>query len=235
MAALFVRRQADRHQPHRMVRPVVFLLRQPHLHQRIAEHARLDRLLRQRPLLDYVDQAVVADPADVAAAGPMNVVEQGELSVPAIHDVAVVGFQVLPEHGLLVGGAAVSAIGQGHARRHVLVQIEVRVQAPRVVSRARTRAQPHRFGNPRQRLQERAVDQRHHRLEVLKLRVRRQRLQLLAQLADDAFQQAGIEDVNRFRQRPERGPRAAELLLHVLQFRRLLDRPQRLHDRVEQE
>jgi hypothetical protein len=43
-----------------------------------------------------------------------------------------------------------------------------------------------------------------------------------------------LEHLARFRQRTERGPRATELLRHLLQFARLLNRPQRHDGRVEQ-
>jgi hypothetical protein len=52
---------------------------------------------------------------------------------------------------------------------------------------------------------------------------------------DDAAQPLGIEDLDGLGERPQRGPGAAELALHVLQRAGLLQGPQGSEDGVEEE
>ena len=61
------------------------------------------------------------------------------------------------------------------------------------------------------------------------------RLHLGGEGLDDAAEPLGIEDLDGLGQRPQRGPGAAELALHVLQRAGLLQGPQGTDDRVEEE
>ncbi len=67
----------------------------------------------QFALFENLVGTIVADAADVAIVRGHDVVEQLELGVPPIHDVQVIGGQMLTEDGFVVGFAAVFTGGQG--------------------------------------------------------------------------------------------------------------------------
>ena len=90
-ARLLVRFRLHQDHPHRLVGPRGGLVRGPQLHHDVAEHARPPRRLRHRSFLDdFLEVAVIADAADVAAADFDDLVPQGELGVPAVQHVAVI-------------------------------------------------------------------------------------------------------------------------------------------------
>ena len=162
----------------------------------------------------------------------MNLVEQHELGVPAIHQVAMIGGQLPAEDVLFLGFAAVFGGRDVDPRRHAAVHVKVRVESPGGAGVPVLRSRrPRRSSRASRRCCRR-------RPPVTAGRARRHvagRLHLRGQLADDFPEPFGIEHVGRFRERAQRGPPAAELTPHVLQLGRLLQGPQRTDARVEHE
>jgi len=119
-------------------------------HDGIEDNVRRAGFGGQLALLVNLVGTVIAHAADVAAARGHDVVEQFELGIPTIHDVQVIGGQMLAEHGFLIRLAAVFCRGEVHPLRHVYDPVKLRVQAPGVMRGAGSRGQPHSFRDPRQ-------------------------------------------------------------------------------------
>ena len=185
------------------------------------------------PFFQYVVDAVVANAANVTALGLDDAIEEGELGIAAIHDVEAIGFDGAFQDGPLIAVAA--AVGSDiDASRHVAIDFEMSMQSP-LDQAARVGRLQRRFGEVRQDGEQRAIDEGDGMANVLEAWIDAERLQLLAQFADDFLEPFGIEDGDRFGQRTERGSRAAQLLLHVLKFAGLLQAANRLDDGVEKE
>ena len=125
------------------------------------------------------------------------------------------------------------------SRRHVTIDLEVRVQPPFHCAALATLVSHRGVHDPRQGRHQRRINQGECPHEILEFLVARfcnagRTRQSVTQLGDDLNQPVGIEDRRGFRQRPQRRPRTAKLLLHVPQLARLLDGPQRRTDGIEQ-
>ena len=86
-----------------MIRSLVGFATRTEVHDHVAEDAGRRRFLRDGTVLDDVIQfAIVTDPADIATAFGDDLVPERELAVPAVHDVAVIGFDRAAEPVLFV-------------------------------------------------------------------------------------------------------------------------------------
>lgn len=86
-----VRRGFHQEHPHAVVGPSL-MLGDTEIHDHVAEDVGGRSRRRDRTLLGHrVEVAIVADPADVTALRGDDVIPEGELGVPTVHDVAVVG------------------------------------------------------------------------------------------------------------------------------------------------
>jgi len=121
--------------------------------------------------------------------------------------------------------AAVEPAGHIDSSRHVVVDVEVGVKTPCRFRLAMTILQIHRLGDRRERFDHAAVDGRQDVFHMASPDVA-DRLEFAAQLADDSFEQFGIEDGDRFAQRAERRSLAAEFPLDLFQLACLLQSPQ---------
>ena len=114
----------------------------------------------------------------------MDVVEQRERCIAAIHHVAAVGLELAAQHQLLVTVTGVDRVGQFHVAGDRALEFEVRVQAPGVMRRAVAIVTPERVGYRRDRLQHRAVNQRQQVPQVAQARIVQQRRGPCAELLD---------------------------------------------------
>ena len=232
---LLVRLGLHQDDPDRMVGPRVGLVRGPQLDHDVTEHARPPRRPRHRPLLDdRIEVAVVADAADVAAAGGDDVVPQGELGVPAVHHVAAIRLQRLPQDVLLVGLAAVERRGDLDADGQLAVDLEVGVEPPAAMRLAVLVAEVGGLGQRGQGLDHAAIDGGQHPADVLLARAAGGR-GLGPELGDDRLEALRLEDLDGFGQRSQGGPRAADLAADLLEQAGLLQGPEGAEDRVEEE
>jgi hypothetical protein len=117
---------------------------------------------------------------------------------------------------------------------HMAIDFEMGVQSP-LHQTARVRRLKRRLGEVRQDGNQSAVDQGDGVANVLQAWIAAERLQFTAQLGDDFLESLGVENGDRFGKRAQRGARAAELFLDVLEFTRLLQATNRLNDGVEKE
>jgi hypothetical protein len=184
-------------------------------------------------VLDHiVELGVVPHAADVAAAQSVNVIEELVLAEPAVGHVAVVRLEPRAEHVLLVALAAVDAPGDVDPRGHARIDREVGVQPPGGQGLAEAVLQVGRLGDRREGFYHRTVDRRQGVGELAAARVA-DLGDAAQELRDDRLQQRRIEDARRLRERSQRGPRAAQLPLHLLESAGLLQAAQRRDDRIE--
>src|SRR5579883_2493691 len=167
-AGLLVRLGLHQDDPDRMIGPRVGLVRGLWLHHDIAEHARPSRRLRDGPLLaDLIEVAVIADAADVTAAGCDDDIPPGELGVPAVHHVTVSRLQRFPQDLFLVGLTAVECGGDLDAGRQTPIDIEVGMEPPAAARLAVLVAEVGRLGQRGQGLAHAAIDGGEHLADVL--------------------------------------------------------------------
>src|SRR6516164_4997883 len=127
----------------------------------------------------------VADTAHIAALRLHDIVEQGELSIITVHDVAVIWLEPPTKHGLFIGIAAAFWRGRFHGYGRLAVYREMSMQPPVMTLAVVFAPHPRRLDQPRQRLDEGAIDDRQQRPHIFETRVSRDRLQLAAQLGND--------------------------------------------------
>jgi len=175
---------------------------------RILEHAGGAVVWREKALFHNVVPAVDPNAADVAAADGLDLVEERELRLPAVHEVAVIGGELPAEHVFFVGPAAVFAARHVDPRRHVPVDVEMGVESPGRFALAVDILQIRRLGDRREGLHQAAVDG-HEELVEIHSGHTLPRLEFARQLADNLLQPLGIEHVGRFGERPQRGPATA--------------------------
>src|SRR5262249_12821764 len=234
-APLAVRLGLHQDDPDRVVRPRLGLVRGPQLDHDVAEHARPSRRPGHRPFLDdRIEVAVVADAADVAAAGRDDVVPQGEFGVPAVQHVAAIRLQRPPQDVLLVGLAAVERRGDLDADGQLAVDLEVGMEPPTAVRLPVLVAEVGGLGQRGQGLDHAAIDGGEHPADVLRAGAAGG-WDLGPELGDDRLEPLGLEDLDGFGQGPQGGPRATDLAADLLQPAGLLQGAEGAEDGVEEE
>ena len=195
-------------------------------HPDVAGDLRRNGVVAEWTLFEDLEGAVVADAADERRTDLDDLAEQAELDVAAIHDVDASGLQGGFENVTFAG----VAVGQVHAHRHALEQLELGVQLEGFVAVV----EPKGFDQFGKRRQQRAVDQGQHTLDVAERGGTVDGLQGVDELADDAAEQIGVKDPGRFGERTQRGPGTTQQPLNFLQLTGLLNGPQTGDDGIEE-
>jgi hypothetical protein len=212
-APFFMGRGFHPDQSHRMIGTVFGAVVLAETDDRVQHDARFDVFGGQGSILLDLVATIVAQPANIAAVGGHNRVEQSEFRVAAIRHIALALVQRPSEYGTFVGLAACAAFRQVDAHGHTVGPIELRVQTPLRLGFRRPRIAHRGLGEHGQALQECAVDERQCVSDVLQPWIAGHRFELRAQFGDDLLQSLRLEDVGGFTERTQRSALTAEFAL----------------------
>src|SRR5436305_1666915 len=131
---VLLRRRLNQDYSNGMVGPFSVFLFPPQVHHEIPQHAGFPGSYGDRTLFDdALEIAIVANAADVAAAGGHDLIPQEKVSVPAVQDVAAVWFQLPTELIPLFVFSYIASRRDVHPHRNATIDFEVRVKPPSAV------------------------------------------------------------------------------------------------------